>query len=402
MSGVIGFTIMNGIYPVLFNLYLLRLGYGPETIGVVNAVGPLAYALFAVPAGLIGGRLSPHRTIALGVIVCLVCSGLQPLVGLAPASWQMAWILATQACITMGLALYFVNAYPFMVDATSARERSHAYSLRMVVDTLSGFLGSLAGGALPGLVARWLGTTLADPAPYRYALIFAALLGAPAIPVLLAIRGTAQVEQAGEEAPRAGAHAPVALIAMMALTTVLRAAGVGTTRMFFNVYLDDGLGVSTARIGALVALIQLSSAPAALVMPVLAARWGYYKVVVRGSVGMIASLLPLALVPHWAAATLGRMGVYALSSITDPAIGVYQMEIVPRRWRSTMAGVSSAALGLSWTALAWAGGYAIAALGYGTLFAGAGVLTALGTVAFWAMFRALPVRTGGDEESDAG
>jgi len=64
--------------------------------------------------------------------------------------------------------------------------------------------------------------------------------------------------------------------AIAAVTVLLRAASVGASRTFFNVYLDDGLGVSTANIGLLYAIIQLASAPAALAMPVLSKRGGNY------------------------------------------------------------------------------------------------------------------------------
>jgi hypothetical protein len=43
-----------GIYVVLFNLYLARLGYGAEFIGLVNGLAVLTYALLCVPAGLLG------------------------------------------------------------------------------------------------------------------------------------------------------------------------------------------------------------------------------------------------------------------------------------------------------------------------------------------------------------
>ena len=32
-----GFAVFGGIYPILLNLYLLRLGYGPEFIGLLDA-----------------------------------------------------------------------------------------------------------------------------------------------------------------------------------------------------------------------------------------------------------------------------------------------------------------------------------------------------------------------------
>ena len=41
-----------GILGVLFNLFLLRLGFGAEFIGVLTGSGQLAWALCALPAGL--------------------------------------------------------------------------------------------------------------------------------------------------------------------------------------------------------------------------------------------------------------------------------------------------------------------------------------------------------------
>jgi predicted MFS family arabinose efflux permease len=257
----------------------------------------------------------------------------------------------------------------------------------MLFDTLSGFCGSLVGGALPGLLALPLRTTLSDPAPYRYSLLIAAVLCLPAVIALARMGGEGEQSQDEGERTAPPGTLPTSLLALMAFVVLLRAAGVGTSRTFFNVYLDDGLGVSTAQIGALFAVVQLAAVPSALVMPVLSERWGNYRVVVWTSLGVAVSMLPLALVPHWAAATLGRIGVYALSSIADPAIGLYQMELVRPRWRSIMAGTSSTALGLSWTALALGGGYLVASLGYRTLFLLAGALTLGGTVLFGIAFR---------------
>jgi MFS family permease len=61
------FTIFGGIYTVLLNLYLLRLGYGPEFIGLVNAVGLLALALFFLPAGAITRRWGLRRAMIAGL-----------------------------------------------------------------------------------------------------------------------------------------------------------------------------------------------------------------------------------------------------------------------------------------------------------------------------------------------
>jgi MFS family permease len=386
---VFGFTLLNGIYPVLFNLYLLRLGYGPEFVGLVNAVGLFGYALFAFPSGILADRFGLRRMMALGVVLSALCNGLQALVEFLPRGWHEPWILVQQGLGTMGISLYFVNSQPFLIEATGSSERNHAYSMRMALGTLAGFVGSLVGGALPDLLALWLGVTLAHPAPYRYALLLAAGLCMAGFLLMLPLCKEREV-RAKEDAGATGAGsgpAPVWTFVAMAFVVLLRMAGVGTSRTFFNVYLDDGLGVPTAQIGLLFALVQLVAVPAALAMPALSRRWGNFRLVFGGTLGIVASTLPLALIPHWAAATAGRIGVYAISSITDAAMGVYQMEIVPQRWRSTMAGVSSLALGLSWTSLSLGGGYLIAWMGYRTLFLTGGGLTLAGILLFWVVFR---------------
>lgn len=387
-SALFGFTIMNGIYPVLYNLYLLRLGYTPAFVGTVNAVGLLAFALSAFPAGAIARRMGLHRAMALGVALAAVCSGLQPMVEFLPRVWYVPWLLGYRVLGSVGFALYMVNSVPFLSDATTPPERPHVYSARMAFDTLSGFLGSLSGGLLPGWVASWLGTTLAHPAPYRWSLFAAAGLCLPGVAALLAV---GEKRSRGKAGPGAvvlpEGTAPVALIALMALVVLLRTSSFGTTLTFFNVYLDDGLGVSTARIGAITAIIQLTAVPVVLIMPRLIARWGPHRVILNGSLGVAASMLPLSLISHWAAAAVGRLGVYVLSSVVDPALSIYQMELVPPRWRPLMAGATSTAVGIGWTALAFGGGYLITWLDYRALFLGAGVLTAGGALLFWLFFR---------------
>ena len=58
-----------GIHGVLFNLYLLRLGYDAEFIGWVNGVGRFTFGAASLPAGALGGRLGNRRTIIAGCVL---------------------------------------------------------------------------------------------------------------------------------------------------------------------------------------------------------------------------------------------------------------------------------------------------------------------------------------------
>ncbi len=164
-----GFT-WDGIRAVLFNLYLLRLDYGPESIGLINAVGALAFAVFCLPAGALGARWGCRRTLLSGMGLMVVGNGLLPLVEFMPATWQTGWLLATYVLACLGLALYFVNGAPFLMNATGPKERNHAFSVQAALTPLAGFVGSLAAGALPRVFVTMLDVSPEAPAAYRYPL----------------------------------------------------------------------------------------------------------------------------------------------------------------------------------------------------------------------------------------
>ncbi len=102
---------------------------------------------------------------------------------------------------------------------------------------------------------------------------------------------------------------------------------------------------------------------------------------------MALCALPLALVPHWAAAGLGFALSTAWFSMTTGPVRVFSQELVAPRWRATMASSFMLGAGLAFAAASLAGGYAIVSLGYQTLFLAAIALMAAGAFFFWLRFR---------------
>jgi MFS family permease len=380
----------DGMRTVLFNLYLLRLGYDPVFIGLVNAVGALAFALLCLPAGAMGTRLGSRTMLIAGASLLAVGFWLLPLAEFLAGAWRAGWLLVTSVLTYLGFALYLVNGLPFMMGATGPEERNHAFSVHVALMPLAGFVGSVVAGVLPAAFAALLGVSLEEAAPYRFPLWLAALLLVPAVLVLRPTRSTA-----GQQGQASAANAPLArtgrppygLIVAIALIMVFRFGGRGVVVTFFNVYLDEGLGVSTALIGAMSAIGQLLSVPAALVAPLLAARWGNPRTIFWGTMGMALCTLPLALVPHWTAAGLGFVGSTASFLTTVGPIRVFSQELVAPRWRATMASAFMMGAGLAFSGMSLVGGYVIVTLGYRTLFlAGAGMMAA-GGLLFWSYFR---------------
>ena len=304
-------------------------------------------------------------------------------------------IMAMRVLSGMGFSFYMVNAYPYLVAATGPQERTYAFALMSGLPPLTGFAGSAVSGVLPGWVAPLLGLDLTHPEPFAVALIFAGVILLPAIP---AVARAGDREPAQQRPPRAergratdserAAHGALyLLIFVIAFTGLLRSAGEGAARTFFNVYLELDLAASPARIGLLLAVGQVAAAPAALVAPALAARAGKVPVIVVTGLCTAAGMVILATVPHWAAAGLGFTLVVGLRSVTQSVSSVLHMEIVPTNRRTVTSGLVAMAMGLGFMSISFGGGYLIPAIGFPAFYLLAAAITVASALIFLLYFR---------------
>jgi MFS family permease len=389
MAALIGFA-WDGVRTVVFNLYLLRLDYGPETIGLISSAGTLAFALSCPPAGVIGTRWSSRKTLIAGASLLTVGLASQPLAEFFAGDGRTGWLLATSILTFFGFSLYLVNGLPFLMSCTGRQERSHVFSFHIALLPLAGFVGSLVAGVMPGVFATLLGLSLDEAAPYRLTLWLAALMLVPGVLVLLRTQPVAsqEAQSVASSAPNVQtSRAPYGLFIAIGLIMALRFGGRGAVVTFFNVYLDEALAVSTALIGTLSAAGQLLSVPAALVAPLVVARWGSLRTIFLGTLGIGVATLPLALIPHWPAAGLGYLGSTACFLLTTGPFRVYSQELVTPRWQTTMASAFMMGAGLAFSVMALVSGYAITALGYRPIFLAAAGLVAASALVFGAYFR---------------
>lgn len=400
-TALLGFSIDGGIYSVVFNLYLVRLGYGPEFIGVVNSVGLLVFALSSLPAGALGGRVGYRSMVIAGMALIIVGGALLPLAQTIAPLAPGGWLITSYTLVFLGLAVYFVNAVPFLMEMTATAQRGLAFSLQTGLLALAAMGGSLIGGFLPRLYATVLQIAQDQPDPYRFPLFISAALMLPALAALLLTRrderppldGEAmtpeQIDNPAYNAARARAIRRSVGVVLLAFGVIrfLQVAGIGAAGTFYNVYFDTQLDVPTSRIGLISAAARLASVPAALLIPALAARWSAPRIVTLASAATALSILPLILSPRWELAGLGYVGVVVFSAMRYPAYLTYSMEMVPPNWRGVLSGSGEMAGGLSFSLLALAGGYIIAAQGYSALFVTGIGLTMAGTLLFWIYVR---------------
>ena len=380
---------VDGVYNVLLNLYMLRLGYGTEFIGLVNAVGLLTFAFASLPAGLLGSRYSTTLLMKLGAAVCVIGGLLLPQAGLLPPGWREGWLIFHYALMLSGFALFFVNGAPYLLNVVDTAYKHRAFALKTAGWSLAGFAGSLVGGILPGWIASLMATTLSEPAPYRLTLTVASGVMALSALCMLRVKPLAAPPPPASPSPETKpgrltvTQSLVALVAVMTVIRLFQVAGTATALVYFNVYMDRQLLVSTAMIGAIAAIGRLTGVPTALLTPALIQRYGIVRVVIWGSLLTALFLLPMALVEHWLAAAISFIGTLALTSVRYASFVVYILDLVPKSQQSIMAGSGEMAAGLSFAMMALGGGLLLSVFAFRDLFILGALFSFVGTCIFW-------------------
>jgi MFS family permease len=372
-----------GIQTLLKVLYILRLGYGLEYVGLFTATPALTFMAMSLPSGAIGNRIGLKPAMVMGGVFTTAGMLLLPLAEAVPPWAADAWPIFTQMALTTGWAMFSINMVPALMAATTTRTRDDAYALSSMLRGLGTFFGTVVGGLLPMMFAVLLGQSLDGPAPYRWALLVGALFGVVGLVPLLRVRNV-ELEPVDAETERHG-NFPTLLVAIVVLHVFLIHGGIATCQSFCSAYMDTDLHLSAAAIGLLTGIGQFAAVLAPVMMPVLAARRSNAWTMMMAAVGTAVFMLPLALIPNWFAAGIGRLGVLALAAIWMPALQVFQMGAVDRHWRSLAYGTVSTGMGFSFGAISLVGGFIAASWGYSSLFMMGAVMAAMGAAVMWAL-----------------
>ncbi len=372
-----------GIQFLIKILFILRLGYGLEYIGLFAATPALAFMSMSLPSGALGNRFGLKRMMVAGAAVSTVGMLLMPMTEFVPADARDLWPILCQFLSMAGWALFEINLVPALMGATTPDTRDDAYALMSVLRGMGTFVGTLVGGFLPLFFATMLGLSVDSPAPFRWSLYVGAAFG---LFGLLMLTRIGDVEHGGEQ-KESVVHGPfpVRLIAITIVHTFLIYGGFAVCNSFCNAYLDQELHLSAAMIGVLTGIAQFVTMLAPLAMPVLVARWNNLRTMMYLAAGVAISLLPMAFLPHWFAVNAGRTGVIALIAIWMPTVQTFQMSNIERHWRSLAYATVAMGMSSSFGLTSLVGGFVAAAFGYPTLFLIGSGMSASSAGVMWAL-----------------
>ena len=390
---IVGMDVIHGTWEVIFNLYLLELGFSIAFIGVRLAVMGIARVVAAVPAGWLSDRVGRKWGFIIGdgggaLLAVIQILSVSPTVLLVAPAFAAAFG-----------ALHHVTESPFMAENSEPEERIHLFSVGSGMRTLAAMAGALIAGLFPAWLADTFGLTKLSA--FRWATLigiagwFLSLIPA----VLLRPYVSAEVAEAMAEAPTSdrGLWASVrnpAVIGRLVAVAALLALGSGLTLSLANVYFHEGVGANEAEIGVTFAGGSLFLALASFAAPFVEARFGRVRSVVLTRMAAVPFILVIAFAPSLATPTAvvslaGAAFILrtTLFNMAGPVYEAFSMAVLHPGERATFVGISSLVGGALAAAGGWLGAQSMDRGSFATPWLAMAVLYAVSTWMFWRFFR---------------
>ncbi len=345
-------TILSGLaialLALLYNLYILSLGFKEDMIGNVTLLACTVSVIAALPLGFVLNQLGYKRAF-LFAIVMTAFSMILPLVfptGAALLVCELFW--------GIGFTLLIIAGGPFMTENSTAEQRAHLFSLQFVLTTLTAFVGNLLGGELPRWFAGVFRVSAESPQAYQGALaVSAALMLASAIP-LFWVRRAAQ-KQPSAVRPRLTIHHR-ARAAKLLTPYIIGAFGAGMFVPFANVLWRTTQNVSDVTIGNIFALSALVMAVFGMLSPLLARRFGGVRVMVVAQGSAVIGLLAFGSSPIFGIALAGYLMRDVLMNLTRPLYSQFMMDASEPMERAAVSCLATMGFNLAWGVSSWISG----------------------------------------------
>ena len=394
-------AVTAGAFAVLYVLFLTKLGYSTDFIGLVLVIGTIGGGLGIIPASALVERMGFRALLLWSDFVGGVAFALQlffptPLI-----------ILMTTLAAGASFALFIVVNAPFLAANSSEHERTALFGLNNALGFLAAVIGSLLGGLLPSwfnhlpLAAHdrlgWLRPLLVgngDARALQLALMASGLIALPAFIPILFVRdeggkATPLTTHAGavatQDAARRVSRARVTrallsrrlregwratleeargVIGRFSVTQALIGFGAGLYFPYLSIYFVKDLHTSLTFFGVFNAVMTVSLAGSALLSAPLAARYGKMPVSVIAQILSIPFLVAMGLFPVvWVVSSTLLVRTF-LMNIPAAPLQAYLMEAVPERRRVIASGVYNVSFQLVGALGAGVGGLLIDRLGF--------------------------------------
>jgi MFS family permease len=331
-----GFTI--GIWTVLFNLYLLELGFHEDFIGYTFLLGGLAAGLAAFPVGIVCDKIGRKKSLLIGVMVGSVFNAI-----LVCTSNPILLLTASLFGGFGGLfgIMFWVVGPPFIMENSEPEERTHLFSINFATFFLSMMAGSFAGGFLPRVFGSLLGVGSESVMVYRVTLAVSVVFLFLSLLPFHAIKERQYQQNNATMSSRLSLKAiqSRAVMGKLVLTSGLLGLGAGLILPFFNVFFQNRLQATPEQIGIIFALGNVMTAVGIVLAPVLSGRLGKVRAVAFTQFSSIPFILGIAFSLNLGFAVVSYLARGVLMVMGAPIYQNIAMEVVQTEERATTSGL---------------------------------------------------------------
>jgi MFS family permease len=328
-------TLNAGIYGVIFNLYILRLGFGEDFLGLILSSSSTAMGLFAIPAAFVCDRLGRKRTLLLSSLLSVF--SLLFLYNITSPSLLVLFSVA------MGMAgsLSLITGSTFLLENSAREERMYLFSMSSLIYTFSILSGNMIGGSFPGVMAGIFSLEIGGAEAYRLTL-YLSLIATTASLLPLIFVTEAKALNGDGIGSQLGIYISIfksKAVRQMTFFYCLYGIGWGTSLPYFNVYFATVLGADANQIGIFFSISQLFMIFGYFMVPILAERTGRVKLVASVQILSIPFLLLFVHTNNLLLAVIGFVMRYMLMNMANPILNSFKLEIVKPEERSIINSV---------------------------------------------------------------
>ncbi|NUU76568.1 MFS transporter [Paenibacillus xylanilyticus] len=397
------YQIGNGMFSVLYNLYIQGLGYNDTMNGQIVSIQSLATAIMFVPIGLCGDRFSRKRLLITGALF----SGIF-LIGRS-FDYSASGLIWFAVFSGLFAGVFQVLAIPFLAENVKKSQRLKMFSYYSSIVLASQVLGSLGGGVFADLlhtagIAKVTGlqtvlfiggaATLAAFIP----LLFVSDEKAPAhmattdqavpAPIASENRNCSAAQQIGDVK---GKNKDSRLIGQFVITQLLIGFGSGLVVPYLNLYFTNRFSVSLSAMSLLISLGQIMTIVSMLIGPTLAAKVGSVRAVVIFQVLSLPFLLLTGFTNLLLIASVSFLFRQALMNAANPIQSAILVDRVSDKRRGIANSLMQTAFMVGWATMGPVQSHLVTTYGtywgYAITFSITGSLYVISSLMYYMMFK---------------
>jgi MFS family permease len=388
--------VAMGVFRLLFNFYVLSLGYDEALLGRLVTINNLTALIFALPSGYIADQMGRKTTL-------IAAGALNSLSVLGMVLWPGEGVLYTANVIFgLGQSLAAVTMAPFLMENSGEHERTYLFSFSSGLQMASASAGNWIGGYLPTWIGNWQAVQPTDSLAYAGAMGVVALMWLISLAPLSLLRTPRlALSERSFFAPIDYARQHPTMLGKLVLPMLITSLGAGLLMPFMNIFFRQVHHQPDPVIGALFAWGSLAMGIGLLIAPPLADRMGKIEVVVVTQALSVPFLVLLGFSPWFWLSAVAYYVRLALMNMSSPVYNTFVMEKVEPSARATVASLVSMAWNFGWVFSPMVSGWLQVNYGFGPVFMGTISLYSISIYLYWAFFlhgkeRTVPTPMPGD------